>query len=256
MATVLSGTSGALYYKPGGTTATFGVAGVDTTAHTIKVLPFLNYKTGDPVKFDIVNSETGATGTGTLPAGLTAATPVYVMSYDNKTGLMKVTATAGGTTEINFTSAGTATGANLFRVQYDSFVPVGDVREWSFEISREEIDVTTIGQAAGQLAPFRRYITGFADGDGTCTVYTSDDDHTIGNRMIQDVLQRQQAGAAFKLYIDRVMGATGVDDLLSRSVEFDAVLTSASLSVNPDDAQAVEINFRPASAPVFDFSRS
>jgi len=34
------------------------------------------------------------------------------------------------------------------------------------------------------------------------------------------------------------------------------ILTSASLSVNPDDGQSVEIAFRPSSAPTFDFSKS
>jgi hypothetical protein len=34
----------------------------------------------------------------------------------------------------------------------------------------------------------------------------------------------------------------------------DAVLLSASLNINPDDAQQVEITFRPSGAPTFDFS--
>ena len=46
------------------------------------------------------------------------------------------------------------------------------------------------------------------------------------------------------------------DDTTSRSIEFSAVLTSASYGVNPDDAQTVEINFRPSAAPTFDFSKS
>ncbi len=36
----------------------------------------------------------------------------------------------------------------------------------------------------------------------------------------------------------------------------DAVLLTASLNINPDDAQMVEITFRPAGAPSFDFSTS
>jgi hypothetical protein len=36
----------------------------------------------------------------------------------------------------------------------------------------------------------------------------------------------------------------------------DAVLLTASLNINPDDAQQVEITFRPAGAPTFDFSTS
>ena len=254
MATVLSGTSGALYYKPAGTTATFGESAVDTTDDEITVASYLNFKAGDPVKFTVVNTETGGTGTGTLPAGLSSST-FYVLTYVPATGVMTVSATAGGS-KLDITDDGTAVTPNAFQVAYADFAAVGDVREWSFEITREEIDVTSIGQAAGQYAPFRRYITGFADGSGSCTVYTTDDDSNLSNRMIQDVLQRQQAGASFKLYIDRVLSAGTPSASLSRSVEFEAVLTSASLTVNPDDAQSVEIAFRPAGTPTFDFSKS
>lgn len=66
--TVLSGTSGALYYKPAGTTGTFGESGVNISTDVITVAPFLNFKPGDPVKFRVVNSQTGGAGTGTLPA--------------------------------------------------------------------------------------------------------------------------------------------------------------------------------------------
>ena len=255
MATVLSGTSGALYYKPAGTKATFGESDVTVANDEITVATYLNLKVGDPVVFSVVNTETGGSGTGTLPAGISAATTYYVISYTASTGVLQVSATAGGST-ITITDDGTAVTPNAFQVEYASYAAVGDVREWSFEITREEIDVTTIGQSLGQYAPFRRYITGFADGEGSCMVYTTDDDTNLANRMVQDVIQRQQTGASFKLYIDRVVSGGSVDETLSRSVEFEAVLTSASLTVNPDDAQSVEIAFRPAGAPTFDFSKS
>jgi len=255
MATVLSGTSGALYYKPAGTKATFAEANVDVADDEITVATYLNLKVGDPVVFSVVNTETGAAGTGTLPAGISAATTYYVITYTAATGVLKVSATAGGSS-VAITDDGTAVAPNAFQVEYASYAAVGDVREWSFEITREEIDVTTIGQSLGQYAPFRRYITGFADGEGSCMVYTTDDDTNLSNRMIQDVLQRQQTGASFKLYIDRVMSGSTPSAALSRSVEFEAVLTSASLTVNPDDAQMVEIAFRPAGTPTFDFSKS
>jgi hypothetical protein len=255
MATVLSGTSGALYYKPAGTKATFGETAVDVADDEITVATYLNFKVGDPVVFSVVNTETGGTGTGTLPAGITAATTYYVITYTAATGVLKVSATAGGSA-VAITDDGTAVTPNAFQVDYAAYAAVGDVREWSFEITREEIDVTTIGQSLGQYAPFRRYITGFADGEGSATVYTTDDDSNLANRMVQDVIQRQQTGAAFKLYIDRVLSGGSPSAALSRSVEFDAVLTSASLTVNPDDAQSVEIAFRPAGTPTFDFSKS
>ena len=248
--TVLSGTSGALYYKPAGTTGTFGESGVNTSTETITVEPYLNFKVGDPVKFKVVNSQSGAAGSGTLPSPLDAGTTYYVIAYTASSGALQVSATAGGSA-VNIADDGTAAAPNEFEVYYADYAAVGQVQSWSFEISRAEIDVTTIGQTAGQYAPFRAYIPGFADGNGTATIYVTNEDAALSNRMVEDVLQRQQVGCGFKLYTDK-----GATEALSRSIAMDAVLLTASLNINPDDAQQVEITFRPAGAPTFDFSTS
>ena len=248
--TVLSGTSGALYYKPAGTTGTFGEANVSVANDEITVAPYLNFRVGDPVQFSVVNSQTGGAGTGTLPAGITAATTYYVIAYAPATGVLEVSATLGGAS-ITITDDGTAAAPNEFQVAYASFAAVGQVQSWSFEISREEIDVTTIGQTVGQYAPFRAYIPGFADGSGSATIYVTNEDSALSNRMMEDVLQRQQVGCAFKLYTDK-QGT----EALSRSITMDAVLLTASMNINPDDAQQVEITFRPSGMPEFDFSTS
>jgi hypothetical protein len=248
--TVLSGTSGALYYKPAGTTGTFGTTGVNTTDDEITIEPYLNLRVGDPVQFSLVNSQTGGAGTGTLPAGISAATTYYVIAYTASSGVLKVSATTGGSA-VDITNVGTAAAPNEFQVAYADYAAVGQVQSWSFEISRAEIDVTTIGQTAGQYAPFRAYIPGFADGSGTATVYVTNEDSALSNRMVEDVLQRQQVGCGFKLYTDK-QGT----EALSRSIAMDAVLLTASLNINPDDAQQVEITFRPSGAPTFDFSTS
>ena len=253
--TVLSGTSGALYYKPAGTTGSFGESNVDVGTETITVETYLNLKVGDPVKFSIINSQTGGSGSGTLPAPLSGATTYYVIAYTAATGALQVSTSAGGAA-VNLTDDGTAVAPNEFQVAYADFVAVGQVRDWTFEISRAEIDVTTIGQTQGQYVPFRSYIAGFGDGTGTATVYMTNENASMSNRMIEDVLQRQQTGAAFKLYIDRVYSGGNVSESLSRSISFDATLTSASMNVNPDDAQSVTVNFRPAATPTFDFSTS
>jgi hypothetical protein len=255
MATVLSGTSGALYYSPAGTTATFGESDVNDTTEVITVDSYLNFKVGDPVKFSVVNIETGGAGTGTLPAGLSAATTYYVIGYTANTGALTVSATLGGSS-VAITDNGTAVAPNAFQVAYAAPAVVGSVRDWSFEVTRAEIDVTTIGQEIGQFAPFRSYITGFADGTGSATVYTTDDDANLSNRLIQDVIQRSQAGATLKLYIDRVVSSGTVNDTASRSITVPVILTSASLTVNPDDGQNVAIAFRPSAAPTFDLSQS
>ena len=253
--TVLSGTSGALYYKPAGTIGNFRPANVTTATSEMVVDTYLNFKVGDPVKFRVVDTQTGGTGTGTLPAGLTAGTTYYVITYTPATGVFKVSATLGGAS-VTLTTTGTAAGSNAFQAEYADYAVVGQCRDWSFEISRAEIDVTTIGQTPGQYVPFRTYISGFGDGTGTATVYMTDEDAALSNRMIEDVLQRQQSGAAFKLYTDRVFSGGTLSETLSRSISFDAVLTSASLNINPDDAQSVTVNFRPSGTPTFDFSKS
>lgn len=246
--TVLSGTSGALYYKPAGTIGDFGETNVSVANDEITVEQYLNFKAGDPVKFRVINTQTGAAGSGTLPAPISSATTYYVLSYVAATGVLTVSTTAGGTI-LAITDDGTIAAPNKFEVYYADYAAVGQVQNWSFEISRAEIDVTTIGQAVGQYAPFKAYIPGFADGNGSASVFVTSEDGALSNRMVEDVLQRQQVGAAFKLYTDK-----GSTEALSRSIAMDAVLLSATLNINPDDAQMVEITFRPTGAPTFDFS--
>ncbi len=248
--TVLSGTSGALYYKPAGTTGTFSPSDVTIGTETMVVQAYLNLKAGDPVKFQVVDSSTGGSGTGTIPAGLTAGTTYYIKTYVASSGAMTVSATNGGSA-VNLTDVGTAAAPNEFEVYYNDYASVGQVQSWSFEVTRSEIDVTTIGQTVGQYAPFKTYISGFADGSGSASVYVTDEDAALSNRLVEDVLQRQQVGAAFRLYQDK-QGT----EALSRSISMDAVLLSASFTVNPDDAQMVEVNFRPNNAPTFDLSTS
>jgi hypothetical protein len=246
--TVLSGTSGALYYKPAGTTGTFGESNVNVASDEITIQQYLNLKVGDQVKFRIVNSQTGAAGSGTLPAPISSATTYFVLSYTAATGVLTVSTSAGGSI-LAITDDGTLAAPNEFEVYYADYSAVGQVQNWSFEINRAEIDVTTIGQTVGQYAPFKAYIPGFADGNGSASVYVTNEDSALSNRMVEDVLQRQQVGCAFKLYTDK-----GSTEALSRSISMDAVLLTATLNINPDDAQMVEITFRPTGVPTFDFS--
>lgn len=246
MATVLSGTSGALYYKPAGTSGTFTSTNVNTTSDEITVATYLNFQVNDKVQF--------TAGGGTLPAGISAATDYYVIAYTASTGVLQVSATLGGST-ITITDTGTD-GTSAFGVDFAEHLSVGDCREWSFEVTREELDTTTIGQTLGQYAPFRTFISGFADGSGSATVYYTDDDSSIANRLIEDVIQRKQAGVNFKLYNDLTLSAGSPDDTVSTSIEVPAVILTANFAVNPDDAQAIEITFRPTEAPTFDFDRS
>lgn len=246
--TVLSGTSGALYYKPAGTSVDdLAASAFPSTGSDITVGAYLGFQVNDLVT---LTYPAGATTTGAIAAG-----DYYVLTYNASSGVMTVSATEGGSAE-TATSQPSGFGSEFASVSYKNFEAVGSVREWTFEITRDEIDVTTIGQTLGQFAPFKTYITGFADGTGSATVYVTDSDTNIASRMVEDVIQRQQSGVSFKLYIDRVVSSGTVDDTASRSIQMEAVLSSASFGVNPDDAQTVEVAFRPAQAPTFDFSKS
>jgi len=248
MSTVLSGTSGALYYSPAGTSVTTLVAtAFPATGSNITVGSYLGFKVNDPVTLAY---PAGATTTNAIAAGA-----YFVKTYNASTGVMTLSSTAGGNA-VTATAQPSVFGANFASITYTAPAVVGSVREWSFEITRSEIDVTTIGQESGQYAPFRTFITGFAEGTGSATVYTTDDDTNLASRMIEDVLQASQAGATMKLYIDRVMVSGSVNDTSSRFITVPVILTSASLSVNPDDGQSVAINFRPSAAPTFDLSKS
>jgi hypothetical protein len=248
MATVLSGTSGALYYTPAGTSVTTLAAGAfPSTGANITVGTYLGFKVNDPVTLAY---PAGATVTNAIPAGA-----YFVKTYVASTGIMTVSSTAGGVA-VTATAAPSGFGAAFASIVYTAPAVVGSVRDWSFEITRAEIDVTTIGQEVGQYTPFRTYIPGFADGSGSATVYTTDDDTNLASRMIEDVIQREQSGATVKLYIDRVIVSGTVNDTSSRFVTVPVILTSASLTVNPDDGQSVSINFRPSAAPTFDLSKS
>ena len=248
MATVLSGTSGALYYSPAGTSATSILASAFATSANITLPTQLGYRVNDTVTLAY---PAGAT----LPSGVITAGDYFVKTYNSSTGVMTLSATAGGSA-VAATATPTFVAGTFASITFTAPLVVGSVREWSFEITRAEIDVTSIGQSVTQTAPFRTFISGFADGSGSASVYSTDDDTLLSSRMVEDVIQRQQAGAKVRLYIDRQMSGANVDQNASRSILADIILTSASFNVNPDDGQLVEIAFRPSAAPTFDLSKT
>ena len=191
----------------------------------------------------------GATTTGAI------AGDYYVLTYTASTGVMTLSSTEGGSA-VTATAQPSGFGsekAALFTSrssQSQTFAP-----GLSRSLAKKLIPPVS-AERLGQTAPFRTFISGFADGSGSAEVYFTDDDTTIASRLIEDVTQRKQAGATFKLYMDAILSSGTPNDTTSRSIELEAVLTSASYAVSPDDAQTVSINFRPTAAPTFDFSKS
>ena len=94
-----------------------------------------------------------------------------------------------------------------------SFLPaqgICEVREWSIDYSREQLDVTTlpctVGASAGgaKWAATKKFQGGFAEITGTLTLYITDNEKSLANRLMESVHLNIQDGASVKLYMDAV----------------------------------------------------
>ena len=129
------------------------------------------------------------------------------------------------------------------------FQTVCGVRSFSLDLSRDELDVTTlpcsVSQACGkELASFRKTQAGFATATGTLEVYFTCDNKSIQNKILQGSLQRTQGGASVRLYVCTKTDSSGEIDVdSSLFIEADIQLLGMSFSVNPDDPTTATINF-------------
>jgi hypothetical protein len=242
----LTGQEGSIYFQPAGTRFclldhTDFPAGDDITVPSNH-----DYKVGDPIVF---NEE----GTASIDTAITAGETVFVVATTETT--IQVSATAGGTA-ITLNGDGgtgaqdTAGAANHISVAYAEFAAICAVREFSVSIERESLDVTTlpcgVGAGGGKYAAFRRTQAGYGSGTGSMTVYFSDSQVSLANRLQGNVLLKSQEGARVRLFVNTVSdgAATPAPDLQdSLYLEADISINSMSLSVNPDDATTGELEF-------------
>ena len=112
------------------------------------------------------------------------------------------------------------------------FQTVCGVRSFSIDLSRDELDVTTlpcsVSEACGkELASFRKTQAGFATATGTLEVYFTCDNESVQNKILQGSLQRTQGGATVRLYVCTKTDAQGeidVDSSLFMFIEADIQL--------------------------------
>jgi hypothetical protein len=197
-----------------GATADITVAGNEVTVVTI-VSGGLGYTVGDDLTADDADIGGGG-GTG-------FTVPVLTVTASN-------TDTPGE--------------ANHIKVSYAEYESVCQVATWSMDLTREEIDVTSLpcgtqSAASSKYAPFRTYVPGYVDASGTMTVHFTEDQGTMANRLIQNSLLKSQDGAMAKLYI-----STGPDDANSLYIETPIIILGFSTSVTPGEATTAELNFR------------
>jgi hypothetical protein len=243
----LTGQEGSIYFKPAGTQFclldhTDFPAGTDITVPTEN-----DYRLGDAVQFTVE-------GSASIDSGLTAGTTYYIVAIADGNGTISVAATSGGTAitlqgDGGASSADTPGDANHIKIAPADFAVVCQVREFSVEISREELDVTTLpcdpcgAGGDGKYAQFRKTQSGYASGTGSMTVYFTDDQTSLANRLLANVMLRSQEGAEVKLYINTECSGGQVVDADSIYIESGISITSMSLSVTPDDATSAELSF-------------
>ena len=139
--------------------------------------------------------------------------------------------------------------ANHIKIEPADFAVVCQVREFSVEISREELDVTTLpcdpcsGGGSGKYAEFRKTRSGYASGTGSLTVYFTDDQTSLANRLLANTLLKSQEGAEVKLYVNTACAGGSVSDADSLYIHAGISITSLSLSVTPDDVTSGELGF-------------
>ena len=243
----LTGQEGSIYFKPAGTQFCL-LDYTDFPAGTDITVPASNdYRVGDAVAFTVE-------GTASIDTALTAGTTYYITAIGDDNDTISVSATSGGT-EITLQgdggsgSADTPGDANHIKIAPADFAVVCQVREFSVEISREELDVTTLpcdpcsGGGSGKYAAFRKTQSGYASGTGSMTVYFTDDQTSLANRLLANVMLKSQEGAQVKLYINTECSGGSVSDSDSIYIESGISITSMSLSVTPDDATSAELSF-------------
>ena len=234
----LTGQEGLIEFQPAGTQ--FCLVAADLPAGNLVTVPANNdYRIGDQVKFT-------AEGAATLDTALPAGGVVKVIALPDSTHIEIGDVNSGAPITLAGDSTGSS-GTDHIAIDIADFETVCQVREFSIEISREELDVTTLPCSVGassKYAAFRSTQAGYASGTGTLTVYFTDDQTSLANRLLANTLLKSQEGASVKLYVNAVAGAgSTVDDAASLFIEADISITSMSLSVNPDDATSAELSF-------------
>ena len=202
-------------------------------------------RAGDSARATVVLGVGGAVSSVTITSGgqgYTVGDTVF-LALDNGGGTV-ATMTVPSVTDVRGNSS---EGSYTFRLC--DFQTVCGVRSFSIDLSRDELDVTTlpcsVSEACGkELASFRKTQAGFATATGSLEVYFTCDNESIQNKILQGSLQRTQGGASVRLYVCTKTDAQGeIDTDSSLYIEADIQLLGMSFSVNPDDPTVATINF-------------
>jgi len=143
------------------------------------------------------------------------------------------------------------------RISYAEFAAVAQVSSFTINMTREQLDTTSlpagIGQGQGKYAAFRTRQAGYADGTGSMTVRFSRDQTSLSSRLLANSMLRSQDGARVKLYIDTISDGNIInpmpDDVASSYIEAPISIEGFDANVTPDDPSEATLNFSFAGTP-------
>lgn len=189
-------------------------------------------------------AEISVTSVAHIPVG---ATGYFVVGIGPD--WIEVSETQNGT-PITLTGDGGTGSANQGTIEIElcDYYAVCGVRDFSIDISREELDVTTLpcaddGEGCQKLVTFRKTQAGYASATGTMSVYFTCDQENIANRLLGSSILKDQNGARVKLYVCTQFKDGEVDDTSSLFIDAFINITGMSFSVNPDDPTTAELSF-------------
>ena len=237
----LTGSSGAVYYVPAGTKACL-LAADFADAGVITVSSQNDFRVGDPIILTPV-------GAAVLDTAYADAAVISAVDYAANT----VTVTQADGTAIGTLSGDGEDNGGHVELQYSPAQGICEVREWSIDYSREQLDVTTLPctvgatKGAAKWAATKKSQGGYAEITGTMTLYITDNEKSLANRLMESVHLNIQNGASCKLYLDAVSDGDSTnpqpDDTASTLIAGSVQFTDFSTSVNPDDPTQAEVSF-------------
>ena len=261
--TVLTGQDGAIYFQPAATEFCLEDYVDFPAGDDITVPEGHDFRIGDPVRFK-------KEGSPTLDSALSENTTYYVLARTKTTiqvgtsSSMTSLVTLNGDGGLNNTAGGnlaqnTAGAANHILIDYSEFDAVCQVKSFSLDLSREEIDTTTlpcgVGGSGGDsnMAPFRTMQAGYASGSGSMEVQFTTEQSSLANRLLANSMRKNQSGAEVRLFINTVEGTglgAGQPDL-SKSLYIQAPISilGFSLSVSPEEVITASLNFSLSGQP-------
>ena len=240
--------SGALNVGTALTVTTAGTGYNSASAGTLTGVELISQTgSGRGAVATLVVDATGAITSATVTSGGSGYTANDQLRVEAENGLGTDALLTVPSDSTDAVRGNSADGNYVFRLC--DFQTVCQVRSFSLDLSRDELDVTTlpcsVSEVCGkELASFRKTQAGFASATGTLEVYFTCDNESIGNKMLQGSLQRTQGGASVRLYVCTKTDGNGKIDVdSSLYIEADIQLLGMSFSVDPDNPTTATINF-------------